>query len=197
MKGFPYTVNGDLQWQQDGKNYTARLEVSHFLLGSRVQTSQGELGANGLEPLRFGDKARGPEVAAHFDRSKGKVIFSANTPDAPLQAGTQDQLSTFMQIASMVAAAPGSFPEGTVLPFESVGPRSVETWAFRIGPTEKLKLPGGEVSAIKFVREAVGDYGTRGEVWLAPSMGYMPVRIRLTEANGNFADQRWSETVVP
>ena len=34
VKGFPYTLNGELVWQQDGKNYDAKLEYSHFLLGT-------------------------------------------------------------------------------------------------------------------------------------------------------------------
>ncbi len=196
VKGFPYFVKGDLQWKQDGKTYDARMEVSHFLLGSRVQTSRGDLGVTGLEPIRFGDKVRS-EVAAHFDRSKGKVTFSANTPEAPLVTGMQDHLSALVQLGAMLGGAPGGYPEGTTVPLEAVGPRSVESWVFKVGPQEKLTLPGGQVSAIKLVREAVGDYGTRGEVWLAPSMGYLPVRIRLIEPNGNFVDQKWSDTVAP
>lgn len=196
VKGFQYYVNGDLRWTQDGKTYDARMAVSHFLLGSRVQTSRGDLGATGLEPIRFGDKVRS-EVAAHFDRSKGKVTFSANTPDAPLLTGTQDQLSALVQLGSMLGGSPASFPEGTSLAMEAVGPRSVESWVFKVGPQEKLTLPGGPVSAIKLVREAAGEYGTRAEIWLAPSMGYLPVRIRLMEANGNFIDQKWSDTVSP
>jgi hypothetical protein len=196
VKGFPYHVNGELTWKQDGKTYDARMEVSHFLLGSRVQTSRGELGPNGLEPTRFGDKVRS-EVAAHFDRAKGRIVFSANTPEVALQANTQDQLSTLLQLAAMLGGAPGSFPEGTLVAFEAVGPRSVESWVFKVGSSENLELPGGEVLAIKLVREAVGEYGTRGELWLAPSMGYLPVRVRLIEANGNFVDQQWSETTKP
>lgn len=196
IKGFPAYLKGDLQWKQDGKSYDARLEISHFLLGSRIQTSRGELGLQGLEPVRFGDK-RGPEVAAHFDRAKGKVTFSANSPDGALLPGTQDHLSVFMQLASMIGGAPASFPEGTAIPFEAVGPRSIETWVFKVGSLEKLALPGGSISAVKLSRDAVGAYGTRGEVWLAPAIGYLPVRIRLTESNGDLMDLRWSETVAP
>ena len=196
IKGFPAYLKGDLQWKQDGKTYDARLEISHFLLGSRVQTSRGELGSQGLEPVRFGDK-RGPEVAAHFDRTKSKVTFSANSPDGALLPGTQDHLSVFMQLASMIGGAPASFPEGTAIPFEAVGPRSIETWVFKVGSLEKLALPGGSIAAVKLSRDAVGAYGTRGEVWLAPAIGYLPVRIRLTESNGDLMDLRWSETVAP
>ena len=196
IKGLPMQLKGDLHWKQDGTNYEARLEVSHFLLGSRVQTSRGELGAQGLEPTRLGDKFRS-ERAAHFERSKGKITFSANTPDGALLPGTQDHLSVFFQLAAMLGGSPGSFPEGSALPFEAVGPTSVESWVFKVGALEKLVLPAGPVAAIKLTRDAVGPYGTRGEVWLAPSMDHFPVRIRLTESNGDVMDLRWSETVAP
>jgi hypothetical protein len=196
IKGIPLNLKGDLQWKHDGTTYDARLEISHLLLGSRVQTSRGELGTQGLEPTRFGDKVRS-ERAAHFERSKGKVSFSANTPDSALLPGTQDHLSVFFQLAAMLGGAPASFPEGTLLPFEAVGPTSVESWVFKVGAVEKLALPAGPVTTIKLTRDAVGAYGTRGEVWLAPSMDHFPVRIRLTESNGDVMDLRWSETVAP
>ena len=196
IKSFPYYVKGDLQWQQDGKSYDARLKISHFLLGSRIQTSRGELSPRGLEPVRFGDKVR-TEVAAHFERAKGKVTFSANTPEAPLLPGTQDQLSAFLQLAAMLAGTPSSFPEGATILFDAVGPRTVESWTFKVGAQEKLNLPGGTVNTVRLSRDPVGDYGTRGEVWLAPSMGYMPVRIRVTEPNNDFMDMKWSDTVAP
>ncbi len=196
IKGFRYFVNGELLWQQDGKTYNARLEISHFLLGSRVQTSTGQIGAQGLEPTRFGDKVRS-EVAAHFERSKDKITFSANTPDVALLPGAQDQLSVFLQLAAMLGGEPQRYPAGTELLFQAVGPRSAETWTFKVGATESLDLPGGQVRAVKLLRPAVSEYDSSAEIWLAPDMAYMPVRIRLTQVNGDFADQLWSATQKP
>lgn len=197
IKGFPYNVNGELQWDHDTVNYTARLEISHFLLGSRVQTSTGQLGTKGLKPTRFGDKVRS-EVAAHFDYEANKVTFSANTPDVAMQAGVQDQLSVFMQMASMLGGAgPGGLTPGSTLSFQAIGPRSAENWVFNIGILEKLKLPGGEMAAIRLWRDATKEYDTKGEIWLAPDLGYLPVRIRLTQSNGDFVEQQWSSTRKP
>lgn len=193
IKGFPYHVKGDLQWAQDGKTYNARMEISHFLLGARVQTSTGRLGAHGLEPTRFGDKVRS-EVAAHFNYELNKVTFSANTPDVPLLPGAQDQLSVVLQIASMLAADPKLFTQASTLSFQAVGPRSAEAWGFTIGATERLGLPGGELSALRVWREPLGEYDSRVEIWFAPEMNYLPVRIRLTQANGDVADQLWKST---
>ncbi|PQA76971.1 DUF3108 domain-containing protein [Rhodoferax sp. TS-BS-61-7] len=196
VKGISLSLNGELLWQHDGKTYNSRLEFSHFLLGSRMQTSKGALGPHGLEPLRFGDKVRS-EVAAHFDRSANKVTFSANTPDVPLTPGMQDQLSAVLQLSAMFGGEPQRYPAGTQIPFEAIGPRSVESWTMAVGGTEKLTLPGGEVSAIKLSRGAAGPHSNRAEIWLAPSMGYLPVRIRLTEANGDVADKLWRSTQAP
>ncbi|MCF8168559.1 MAG: DUF3108 domain-containing protein [Rhodoferax sp.] len=196
IKGFPYIVKGDLSWQHDQKTYEARLEISHFLLGSRVQTSKGALSAQGLAPLRFGDKVRS-EVAAHFERSKGKVSFSANTPDAALQPGAQDQLSVFIQMAALLGGDPAQFRAGSRLSFQAVGPRSSDEWVFEVGATETLDLPGGSVAAVKLMRSPTSEFDSRGEIWFAPGMDYMPVRIRLTQANGDFADQLWKSTEKP
>ena len=196
IKGFNYFVNGELLWLQDGKTYDARMEISHFLLGSRVQTSTGKLGLQGLEPTRFGDKVRS-EVAAHFERSKGKISFSANTPDAALLPGAQDQLSVFVQLAAMLGGDPSRYPAGTEILFQAVGPRSAESWVFKVGETEKLTLPGGEVRAVKLTRPAIGEFDAKAEIWLAPDMAYLPVRILLSQPNGDTADQQWSSTQKP
>jgi hypothetical protein len=195
-KGIPVTFNGELLWLHDGKAYDARMEISLGLMGSIVQTSKGQLSAQGLEPARFGDKRRS-EVAAHFERSKGAVVFSANTPDATLLPGAQDQLSVFMQLASMLGGAPNRFVEGVQIPFQAVGPRSSESWTFVVGPLETLALPGGTIKALKLSRPPANEYSPRAEVWLAPELAYMPVRIRLTEANGDIVDQQWSSTQKP
>jgi hypothetical protein len=194
VKGFPYQVNGELRWAPDGKTYAARMEISHFLLGSRVQTSTGHLTRFGLEPTRFGDKVRS-EVAAHFDYEKSKVTFSANTPDSPLLPGAQDQLSVFMQMAAMFGADPKGFPPGSTLPFQAVGPRSADSWVFNVGAVEKLQMPGGDISAVRLWRDPNGEHDAKGEIWLAPELGYLPVRIRLTQPNGDFVDQQWRETL--
>ena len=196
VKGFPYAANGELLWVHDEASYNARLEISHFLLGSRVQTSKGQITNLGLEPVRFGDKVRS-EVAAHFERNKGKVIFSANTPEVALRPLAQDQLSVFLQLASLLGGNVKRHPPGSTLEFQAIGPRSSEQWAFKVGTLESLNLPGGKVQGLKLTREPATEFDTKGEIWLAPSMEYLPVRIRLTQSNGDFVEQQWSTSEKP
>ena len=189
---FPYSASADLLWQQDGERYEARLELSVFGQ-ARVQTSQGQVTSEGLAPIRFSDKFRS-EVAAHFNREKGKVTFSANTPDVPLLGGAQDRLSVLIQVAAMIAGDPGHYPQATTLTLQTIGPRDADTWLFTVGLQEKLSLPGGDLDTLKLIRNPRQEYDQTVELWLAPALGYLPARIRITESNGDFVDQQWLAT---
>jgi len=181
--------NGELLWQQDGQRYQARLSFG-VLNKTRTQTSRGLLGSDGLAPERFSDKFNS-EVAAHFNREQGKVTFSTNTPDAPLLTGAQDRLSVLIQLAGMVAGTPDHFAMGTTVTIQTVGPRDADTWLFTVGDMETLELPGGVQQALKLTRNPRQPYDQQLEVWLAPGLGYLPARIRLTEANGDYVDLTW------
>jgi hypothetical protein len=186
---FPFRLNAELRWQNHGENYDARLELSAFGL-SRAQTSQGLITQQGLAPVRFSDKYRS-EVAAHFNRELGKVTFSANTPDVPLLDGAQDRLSILLQLAGMIATAPASYPANTVITTQIIGPRAADIWVFTVIGEETLSLPGGEQGTLKLTRNPRQEFDQKVEVWLAPALGYLPARIRITESNGDFVDQKW------
>ena len=196
VRTLPYTADAELLWAHDGQAYEAQLEISALFLGSRRQTSRGQLTPEGLRPKRFGDKVRS-EVAAHFEYDKGKVIFSANTPEAALQPGAQDQLSIFVQIASLIAAEPQRYPRGTAIEMQAVGPRESDVWRFVVDGTEHLNLPGGEQDTLKITRPRRQPYDLMVELWLAPALGYLPVRIKLTQDNGDFIDQQWRSSGPP
>jgi len=196
VKGFNYNVSGELLWTVSGEQYDAKLEIRAFLLGSRTQTSRGRLTAQGLEPKRFGDKVRS-EVAAHFEYEQRQVIFSANTPRAELLPGAQDHLSVFVQLASWVQANPKGFAEGSVIELQAVGPRDALLWRFTVQGMERLKLPSGETDALKLTRPPARPFDLSAEVWLAPSLGYLPARIKLTQDNGDFVDQQWVSSSAP
>lgn len=186
---FPLSAKAELRWRHDGEHYDARLELSVFGL-ARVQTSRGLITPEGLAPVRFSDKYRS-EFAAHFNRAQGKVTFSANTPDAPLLAGAQDRLSILVQLAAMLAGDPSRYPPATTIALQAVGPRDADTWLFTVGDAETLSLPGGEQLTLKLVRNPRREFDQKVEVWLAPALGYLPARVRITDANGDFVDQKW------
>jgi hypothetical protein len=68
-----------------------------------------------------------------------------------------------------------------------------------MGTMETLELPGGTVQALKLTRNPRQPYDQQVDIWLAPTLGYLPARIRILESNGDFIDQQWqaSEPVGP
>lgn len=186
-KGFGYSALATLRWEHDATSYRAHQEVKVIFLGSRSQTSEGSITEWGLQPRRFGDRARS-ERAAHFDFAQGRVTFSANTPAAPIAPGAQDRLSVFLQLASLLAAAPERYPNGTAITMTTVSARSADDWTFTVQGNETLDLPIGPLATVQLQRMPRREYDQKAQVWLAPSLGYLPARIRITEANGDFVE---------
>ncbi|MES2183259.1 MAG: DUF3108 domain-containing protein [Pseudomonadota bacterium] len=195
-KGLTYHARSELLWQQDGGRYEARLEISAFLIGSRVQTSTGRIGPAGLLPERFSDKARS-EQATHFDYEGGRIVFSSNAPQVPLAPGAQDRLGLFLQLGALLAGDASRYPAGATITLPTAGPRDAADWTFAVGAPENLHLPAGDITAIPLDRAPRKDYDTRVEVWYAPALGWLPVRIRITQFNGDFIDQQLRGTENP
>jgi len=190
-KGLTYQANAELGWNNSGSQYEVYMKVSALFLGTRSMTSAGQITASGLAPTRFADKFRN-ELAAHFQPEKGKITFSANTPDAPWVEGAQDRVSVFLQLGGMLAAKPDAFPAGSEITLYTVGPRDADTWTFTLEAEEKLNLPIGEMAAIKLTRKPRREFDQKVEIWYAPSLGYLLVRNRITQQNGDLIDQQLS-----
>lgn len=186
VKRFNYSASASLEWKTDGKQYQARQEVSAFLIGSRAQTSTGRIDLNGLVPQRFGDKARSERVA-QFDAGPGRVNFSNGNTDT-VTPGVQDRLSIFIQLASMFAAAPERYPPGTAISINTVSATSTTVWTLVVDGPETLDLPEGRRETIRLTRRPQPGDDQKAQLWLAPDLDYLPVRIHLSQSNGDFAD---------
>ena len=191
-KNLNYQATAELNWKTDGEKYDAMMKVSAFLVGSRSMTSVGKITGSGLTPVRFADKFK-TELAAHFEADKGKVVFSANTPDAPWIDGVQDRVSVFLQLAGMLAANPAGFPSGSNITFLTIGPREADTWTFIVEAEENLELMNAPMAALKLTRKPRKEFDQKVEIWFAPSLSYLPVRSRITQHGGDFIDQQLTE----
>jgi hypothetical protein len=196
LRRLPYHASGELLWRHDGRRYEARMEIGAFLLGSRVQASHGRLASNGLQPQRFADRVR-QERLVEFDAPRGEIRFSEGAPAIPWADEVQDQLSVFIQLAALLGSAPQAYPAGTELTLTVVGIYGPQAWRFTFGADEALELPGGTLVARKLSRPSGGGDDPRLEVWLAPALGWLPARIRLSQDNGDFIDQQWSGSAAP
>ena len=187
-KGVKYTASASISWKYQDSSYQLRHEIKAFLFGNRSQTSAGQMGVTGLLPTRFGDQFR-QEQAAHFDRAKGILIYSANTPSQAIEEGAQDRVSLFVQLAGAMAGTPSLRAEGQQFGFQVVSAKQAEVWSFAVLGPEKIKLPLGEVDSLKIHRVPRNEYDQKLEMWLSPSHGYVPARLRITQANGDVIEE--------
>ncbi len=205
-RGQPVEGSAHLRWSHDDERYEAWL-VQSSAGGERVQHSAGTLNAAGLVPGRFGDRAAGSrsEQAAHFERDPsgtgGRIRFSGNQPDAALTPGSQDRLSVLVQLAGLAAAAHRPLRPGQTVRVPVASARDARPWTFEVEaeedlppastPTQAAAHPATPLRALRLRRRPDGEYDIELLVWLAPALDYLPVRLRLTQAQGDWLEQRW------
>lgn len=195
-KGVRYTASASISWKQQDNSYQLRHDIQAFLFGKRSQTSAGQMGATGLLPTRFGDQFR-QEQAAHFDRAKGLLIYSANTPSQAIEEGAQDRVSLFVQLAAAMAGTPDLRSLGQTLSFQVVSAKQAEIWKFAVLGEEKITTPLGDLDSLKLHRVPRNEYDQKIDMWLSPAHGYLPARLRITQANGDVIEETLKSAGTP
>jgi len=186
-RGLTYYASGELRWQHNPTQYEASLTIKAFLVGSRVFSSVGSVGPQGLMPLRHGDKWRG-EKATHFDAENQRINFSNNKPSADLQPGAQDQVSLYVQLAAAMAGDPERYKPGSSVSIQTATINDAVPWTLTLQAEETVQVNGKPVLTTKWVCLPRGKYDTQVELWLSRAHAWLPVRIRITQVTGSFID---------
>jgi hypothetical protein len=178
------------QWSHDQDHYRMETVIETVgLVGlikpfRMVQRSVGELLPNGLRPTRFTVERDGQlKEEADFDWSAGHVtlITPERRREVPLAAGDQDLLTLMHQLALQRERV-----EDTEL-LVVTGKSAVRSLIRNLG-IEALEVPAGQVSAYH-----LGSSGHGGElkidIWLARDYANLPVRLKITDKEGDVLDQ--------
>jgi hypothetical protein len=120
--------------------------------------AQGERGADKTVDLKFDWQARRVTGA-----SQGKPV------DLPLESGTQDGMS--VQIELMRELAAGRSPKG----FWLIDNDEIKEYKYVREGTESLDTPIGKLETVRYRSEHAGSPRVT-RLWLAQSLGYLPVR---------------------
>lgn len=193
ISGLRFNINARMEWAVVQDRYQTKLRYSVPLLGHRTQTSEGLWTASGLLPLVFHDSTSRREIQLTFDWKAKRVARDQQPHIQSLNKGAQDPLSVFFETGLQLAQLPlGQAPPPTIT-VHVVGLSRAEDWTFRLMGTETLNLPAGTYQALHWQRPASSDdKGVSADIWFAPALGYLPVRIRLSQDNGDVLDQQLS-----
>lgn len=181
------TAETSIAWSlgDDGR-YEARLATVALGITALELQSTGAMRRFGLAPERFTQKRiRRPAEAANFDWNERRVTFSARSFERELREGIQDRLSFQFQLMVLAQRLPERFHAGAAIEFPVAGPDGVDTYAFVVGDEETIVTELGEIAARKIERpRSVGGADSRIEVWLAPALQWLPVKLRFTDRRG-------------
>ncbi|WP_298595604.1 DUF3108 domain-containing protein [Zoogloea sp.] len=177
-------------WTHDDERYSMETVIETAgLVGlvkpfRMIQRSEGRLGPRGLQPDKFTVERDGQlKERADFDWSSAKVVLIAGERrrEFSIAEGDQDVLSLMHHLALQ--------PEGPLRAELLVvtGKSAVRSVIENLG-LEELDVPAGKVSAYH-----LGSTGHRGElkidIWLARDYANLPVRLKITDKNGDVLDQ--------
>ena len=183
--GEAVTLTTTLNWRQDGRLYEARWALYGPRLGDHTRTAVGLLSPHGLMPVRAEFSTKDVQ-SVRFDYLAQQIHFTPSDTISPLQAGTQDRLSVLLQLGALLAADPPRYPVGSRLELPAAHLHGPGRWRFTVEAEEPVTaLKGQELPTLRLVHVPDGDGDARIEVWLGSTIHYLPVRVHITEANGD------------
>ena len=154
----------------------ARGLAALILRGQGKVQSRGLITATGLQPLEFDVERGGPDrrEAAVFDWEAGIVTMHDNKT-AALDLPTYDPMTIMWQFYFTP-------PTGDVVSFSLATPRRMTRYTVTREETEKIEWAQGTVDAERWHRRS-DDGKTDAYVWLAPTLHYVPVKMRVVNTD--------------
>ncbi len=196
QKGLPLTGSAMLHWSNSKDRYAISTETRAMLLGKILEAkSEGAIDASGLAPATSTEKRyRKDATTTTFNRDTRNITFSASDASYPIKGGEQDRNSVVWQLATIARSLPAKFKQGASIPVVVAGQKDADPWTFKVGKTETIKTPLGNLKAVK-VDKVIKDGGKEQkiEIWFASGKEWYPVRIRFTEPSGDFIEQTISK----
>ncbi len=189
--------NARVQWVRQGARYQVHLDVavgpSFAPLMSRNMTSDGELGDAGLVPRRYDEATKLPfqsprRVTMQFTP---ETVTLANGSTREALPGVQDPASQFVHMTWLFTTRPQLLRVGNSVELPLALPRRMDRWVYEVVGQERLNTPVGALDTFH-LKPRRAESRPRGElsaeVWFAPTLQYLPVRIRIQQDAETFVD---------
>ena len=172
-----------VEWLRDADRYQTRIDIDLGLV-SVVMTSQGGVSQQGLTPFAYEETRAGKRRSALL---QDKIVLDDGR-QLPRPEGVQDTASQFVELSHRFATGQLSLEVGNSVSFWMARPGGVDYWTYDVTDKEMLQTPElGVVEAFHLKPRPIEN--TRGnitaEMWFAPSLQYLPVRIRVTSGDAN------------
>ncbi len=181
------------RWSVDGGG--------HYILSSESKTTglfalihpltiadetHGFLTDQGMAPFHYVTRANDePAATVHFDRQTSRVRFYLNNvarPAATVEGRVFDKLSFLYQLYLMRPQ------EKTFTIMITLGYR-IESYVIEAAGEEEIETGLGSMNAVHLRRINLAPGDDHVEVWLAPAMDYLPVKLLFFNDRGQYYEQ--------
>lgn len=178
-----------VEWLRTGSRYQVRLDLSvgpaFAPLVSRRLVSDGELTEQGLAPRRYDEETK----VAFRDARRQTIVFEAGVvrlpsgKELPAPPGVQDTASQFVQLTWLFTTQPALLEPGRTVELPLALPRYVDLWLYDVVARERLATPFGDVETVhvKPRRQPRPGVELTAELWVAPTLQYLPARILIRQ----------------
>ncbi len=185
-----------VEWLRSGSHYQVFMDLgigpSFAPLVSRRVSSDGEITAEGLSPRRYDEETRAVlrdtrRLSIFLDPDRIRLPGGREVPRPP---AVQDSASQFVQLTWLFTTQPQRLTPGSSIDLPLALPRLVEVWTYDVVGTETLVTPAGAVETVhvKPRREPRPGMTLTAEMWVAPSLQYLPVRILIHQDAETYID---------
>lgn len=192
----PVEGQAQVEWLRAGTRYQVHMEVSigpfFAPLMSRRVASEGEITPEGLRPSRYDEETRivtrePRRLVVFLDADRVRLPGGA---ELPRPEGVQDSASQFVQLTWLFTTRPDLLQPGVSISLPLALPRRVQDWTYEVQEPEWLHTPAGAVLAlhVKPRHEAMRPGDLAAEMWVAPSLQYLPVRIVIRQDEETHVD---------
>jgi hypothetical protein len=192
----PLDGKADVEWIRVGDHYQVNVDLfagpQFAPIFSRHMMSEGTVAVGGLTPDHYNEETQ------FLTRDKRRVTVTfepdsvelANGQKHDRMPGVQDTASQFIQFTWLFGSKPETLRVGASFEFPLALPRSMKRWTYDVVGEDTLYTPFGALSAYhlkpRIVERKPGELTV--EMWFAPELRYLPVRIRIEQDAGTFVD---------
>ncbi len=187
----PLWGDAQVQWQREGERYQVQLKVSFGWMARLSMTSQGRVTPTQLLPETFEEETT--TARRHLEFTPQEIVLM-NGSRLPRPEGVQDSASQFVALAQRFASAATPMAVGQSVQFWLARPGGADVWTYDVVEMETLATPHlGALQTFHLKPRPLAN--PRGpitaEMWFAPALQYLPVRIKVT-----LNDEAWVDLLV-
>lgn len=187
----PLYGDARVQWQREAGKYQVRLDVRIQVFGTQILTSQGDVTPEGLVPRAYEELRPGKR---RFATIGDEVVVLENGRTVPRPPGVQDTASQFVELSQRFATGKELLEVGRTVSLWLARPGGVDRWEYEVAARDLLPTPNfGTVEAFHLKPRPIGNPrgNVTAEMWFAPTLQYLPVRIKVL-----MGDEAWLDLMV-